>query len=130
MLGGQRNGAFYAPTLIDAIPKTADVARDLEIFGPVVSVIGFDTLEEAIEIANASKFGLAGCIFSADMKTAMKTAAALECGSVVINGASFYRSFEMPFGGYKYSGLGTEGMLSTFAEVTRLKTVVLKNVLA
>ena len=130
VLGGQRNGAFYAPTLIDAIPKTADVARDLEIFGPVVSVIGFDTLEEAIEIANASKFGLAGCIFSADMKTAMKTAAALECGSVVINGASFYRSFEMPFGGYKYSGLGTEGVLSTFAEVTRLKTVVLKNVLA
>ena len=130
VLGGQRNGAFYAPTLIDAIPKTADVARDLEIFGPVVSVIGFDTLDEAIEIANASKFGLAGCIFSADMKTAMKTAAALECGSVVINGASFYRSFEMPFGGYKYSGLGTEGVLSTFAEVTRLKTVVLKNVLA
>lgn len=130
VLGGQRNGAFYAPTLIDSIPKTADVARDLEIFGPVVSVIGFDTLDEAIEIANASKFGLAGCIFSADMKTAMKTAAALECGSVVINGASFYRSFEMPFGGYKYSGLGTEGVLSTFAEVTRLKTVVLKNVLA
>jgi len=64
-----------------------------------------------------------------DMKIAMKVAASLECGSVVINGASFFRSFEMPFGGYKYSGLGTEGVLSTYAEVTRLKTVVLKDIL-
>ncbi len=129
VLGGKRNGAFYEPTLIDDIPKSADVAKDMEIFGPVVSVIGFDSIEEAIEIANASKYGLAGCIFTSNMKTAMKTAAALECGSVVINGASFYRSFEMPFGGYKYSGLGTEGVLSTFAEVSRIKTVVLKDIL-
>jgi len=48
---------------------------------------------------------------------------------VVINGASFYRSFEMPFGGYKYSGIGTEGVLSTFNEVTLLKTIVLKDIL-
>ena len=130
VVGGKRDGAFFAPTLIDGIPGSADVARDMEIFGPVVSVIGFDSIDEAIAIANASKYGLAGCIFSADMKTAMKVAAALECGSVVINGASFFRSFEMPFGGYKYSGLGNEGVLSTFAEVTRVKTVVLKNVLA
>jgi succinate-semialdehyde dehydrogenase/glutarate-semialdehyde dehydrogenase len=130
VLGGKRNGAFYEPTILNDIPKSADVAKDMEIFGPVVSVIGFDTIEEAIEIANASKYGLAGCIFSSNMKTAMKVATSLECGSVVINGASFYRSFEMPFGGYKYSGLGTEGVLSTYAEVTRTKTVVLKDILA
>jgi len=59
----------------------------------------------------------------------MKVATALECGGVVINGASFYRSFEMPFGGYKYSGIGTEGVLSTFNEVTLLKTIVLKDIL-
>jgi len=128
-LGGGRNGAFYEPTVLDDVPKDADAATDMEIFGPVVTVIGFDTIDEAIEIANASKYGLSGCIFTSDMKIAMKVATALECGGVVINGASFYRSFEMPFGGYKYSGIGTEGVLSTFNEVTLLKTIVLKDIL-
>jgi succinate-semialdehyde dehydrogenase/glutarate-semialdehyde dehydrogenase len=129
ILGGKRNGAFYEPTVITDVPKTADVAIDMEIFGPVVPITGFETLEEAVEIANASKFGLCGCIFTADMKTAWKTAAQLECGGVIINGASFFRSFEMPFGGYKYSGIGTEGVLSTFDEVTLTKTIVLKNII-
>ncbi|MCL2008613.1 MAG: aldehyde dehydrogenase family protein [Treponema sp.] len=127
--GGKRNGAFYEPTVITDVPKTADVAIDMEIFGPVVPIIGFDTLEEAVEIANSSKFGLCGCIFTSDMKTAWKTATELECGGVVINGASFFRSFEMPFGGYKYSGIGTEGIMSTFDEVTLTKTIVLKNII-
>jgi succinate-semialdehyde dehydrogenase/glutarate-semialdehyde dehydrogenase len=129
ILGGKRNGAFYEPTVIVDVPKTADAAKDMEIFGPVVPITGFDSLDEAIEIANASKFGLCGCIFTADMKTAWKTAARLECGGVIINGASFFRSFEMPFGGYKYSGIGTEGVLSTFDEVTLTKTIVLKNII-
>jgi succinate-semialdehyde dehydrogenase/glutarate-semialdehyde dehydrogenase len=128
VLGGKRNGAFYEPTVIANVPKTAAAAIDMEIFGPVVPIIGFDTIEEAIEIANQSIFGLCGCIFTADMKTAFKAAAELECGCVVINGASFFRSFEMPFGGYKYSGIGTEGVLSTFEEVTKVKTIVLKNI--
>lgn len=130
VLGGERSGAFYTPTVIADVPKTADVAKDMEIFGPVVPVIGFDAVEEAVEIANASIFGLCGCVFSRDMKTAYKVANALECGGAVINGASFFRSFEMPFGGYKYSGIGTEGVMSTYDEVTRLKTIVLKNIIA
>ena len=129
ILGGKRNGAFYEPTVIADVPKTADVAIDMEIFGPGVPITGFDTIDEAVEIANASKFGLCGCIFTADMKTAWQTAARLECGGVVINGASFFRSFEMPFGGYKYSGIGTEGAMSTFDEVTLTKTIVLKNII-
>lgn len=129
VLGGTRNGAFIAPTVIANVPKTADVAKDMEIFGPVVPIIAFDTTEEAIEIANASKFGLCGCVFTENMKTAMMVCNALECGGTVINGASFFRSFEMPFGGYKYSGIGTEGVMSTFDEVTRTKSVVLKNII-
>lgn len=128
-LGGTRDGAFIAPTVITNVPKTADVASDMEIFGPVVPIISFDTAEEAIEIANCSKFGLCGCVFTENMKTAMKVCNALECGGTVINGASFFRSFEMPFGGYKYSGIGTEGVMSTFDEVTRTKTIVLKNII-
>lgn len=130
VLGGKRNGAFYEPTVIAEVPKTADVAKDMEIFGPVVPIIPFETTQEAVEIANASKFGLCGCVFSRDMKTAFAVANALECGGAVINGASFFRSFEMPFGGYKFSGIGTEGVMSTFNEMTRTKSVVLKNILS
>ncbi|MCM1149029.1 MAG: aldehyde dehydrogenase family protein [Butyricicoccus sp.] len=129
LLGGKRSGAFYDPTVIGDVPKTADVAKDMEIFGPVVPVIAFETEEEAIEIANASKFGLCGCVFSENMRTAARVANALECGGAVINGASFFRSFEMPFGGYKHSGIGTEGVLSTFNEMTHTKSIVLKNIL-
>lgn len=128
ILGGKRKGAFYDPTVIVDIPKTADVAIDMEIFGPVVSIIGFETDEEAIEIANASKFGLSSCVFSRDQKRAFKIASAMEAGGAVINGASFFRAFEMPFGGWKQSGIGTEGVMSTFDEMTRVKTIVLKNI--
>ena len=129
ILGGKREGAFYDPTVIVDVPADADVAIDMEIFGPVVPVIGFDTDEEAIAIANRSMFGLSSCVFSRDMKRAYKVAQAMEAGGAIINGASFFRSFEMPFGGWKYSGIGTEGVMSTFDEMTRVKTIVLKNII-
>lgn len=128
ILGGNRDGAFYEPTVIVDVPKTADVAKDMEIFGPVVPVIGFDTDEEAIEIANNSIFGLSSAVFSRDQKRAFKVATAMEAGGAVINGASFFRAFEQPFGGWKHSGIGTEGVFSTFDEMTRVKTIVLKNI--
>jgi len=127
--GGKRKGAYIQPTIITDIPKTADVATDDEIFGPVVSIIPFKTVKEAIEIANSSSYGLCGCVFTQDIRTAFNVVKKLECGGTVINGASFFRSFEMPFGGYKFSGIGTEGVLSTFNEVTKLKTITLKNIL-
>jgi succinate-semialdehyde dehydrogenase/glutarate-semialdehyde dehydrogenase len=129
ILGGKRNGAYYDPTVIADVPKTADVAVDMEIFGPVVPIIGFDTDEEAIEIANKSIFGLSSCVFSRDSKRAVKVAKAMEAGGAVINGASFFRAFEMPFGGWKHSGIGTEGVMSTFDEMTRIKNIVLKNII-
>ena len=106
----------------------ADVAIDMEIFGPVVPIIGFDTDEEAIEIANKSIFGLSSCVFSRDQKRAFKVASKMEAGGAVINGASFFRAFEQPFGGWKHSGIGTEGVFSTFDEMTFSKTIVLKNI--
>lgn len=129
VLGGGRDGAFIEPTVIVDVPKTADVAIDMEIFGPVVPIIKFTDVDEAIEIANNSMFGLSGCIFSRDQKLCARVATELECGGVVINGASFYRSFEQPFGGYKYSGIGTEGVMSTFDEMTHTKSIILKNIL-
>lgn len=129
VLGGKRNGAYYEPTVIVDVPKTADVAKDMEIFGPVVPIIGFDTDEEAIEIANSSKFGLSSCVFSKDQKRAFKIARAMEAGGSVINGASFFRPFELPFGGWKHSGICTEGVMTTFDEMTRVKNIILKNII-
>ena len=127
--GGKREDAYYYPTILDNVTKDMDVAKDMEIFGPVISVIGFDDVEEAIEIANQSSYGLCGCVISKDYSRAMKIADRLECGGAVVNGASFYRSFEMPFGGWKHSGIGNEGVLTTLQEMSRVKTIVLKNIL-
>ena len=129
VIGGKRNGAFYEPTILDNVTRDMDVAKDMEIFGPVIPVIGFDDIDEAIEIANQSQFGLCGCVISENMKKAFKVAYALECGGAVINGASFFRSAEMPFGGWKYSGIGNEGIATTLKELSRTKTIVIKNVL-
>ena len=126
--GGQSSGAVLQPTVITDIPKTADVALDEEIFAPVVSIIPCENAQEAIEIANTSCYGLCGCVFTRDMKKAFEICSKLECGGTVINGASFHRSFEMPFGGYKLSGIGTEGVMSTFDQVTKTKTITLKNI--
>jgi len=126
--GGRRNGAFYEPTILDGITKDMDVAIDMEIFGPVISIIEFNTIEEAIEIANQSKYGLSGSIITRDMKKAIKASEAMECGGFVVNGSSFFRSFEQPFGGWKYSGIGNEGVMTTLREMSRTKTVILKNI--
>ena len=127
--GGRRKGAFYEPTILTDVTRDMPVAKDMEIFGPVVSIISYDSIEEAIEIANQSNFGLCGCIISKDQKVCQKVANELECGGVIINGASFFRSFEMPFGGWKHSGYGNEGVVSTLHEMSRTKTVILKNIL-
>ena len=129
VMGGVRQGAFYAPTIIDGITRDMPVAKDMEIFGPVISVIGFDTIDEAIEIANQSKFGLSAGIITNDMKKAFKVSEKAEAGGFVINGASFFRSFEQPFGGWKYSGIGNEGIMTTLREMSRTKTVILKNIM-
>lgn len=127
--GGKREGAFYSPTILDNVTRNMAVAKDMEIFGPVISVIGFDTVDEAIEIANQSSFGLCGSVITNNYPLGMKVADRLECGGAIVNGASFYRSFEMPFGGWKQSGIGNEGVLTTLQEMSRMKTIIMKNIL-
>lgn len=128
VIGGKRNGAFYEPTILDNVTPDMEVAKDMEIFGPVITVIGFDDLDEAVKIANSSIYGLSGSIITKDISKAIKISEKMECGGFVINGASFFRSFEQPFGGWKYSGIGNEGIMTTLKEMSRMKTVILKNV--
>ncbi|MCD8100427.1 MAG: aldehyde dehydrogenase family protein [Oscillospiraceae bacterium] len=123
--GGQRDGAFITPTILDC-PKDADVARDMEIFGPVWTVIGFDTEDEAVEIANNSIYGLTGGVITDDMQHGITLAARLEAGTVVCNGACHWRRDTAPFGGYKSSGIGREGILDLLSEFSQRKTIVIK----
>lgn len=126
LYGGKRNGAFVAPTIIE-VTKENDVAKDLEIFGPVFPIIGFDTFEEAVEIANQTSYGLASAVMTNDINKAMKFATAVQAGTCVINGSGNYRSVHQPFGGYKHSGIGREGTSHTLYEVTQEKTIAIRN---
>ena len=125
--GGKRDGAFVEPTIIDC-PKDLPAARDLEIFGPVWTVIGFDTDEEAIEIANQSVYGLNGGVIAGSVEHGLKIAQHIESGTVVANGEGSFRDPRHPFGGYKHSGLGREGIPDLMREFTQRKTLVVRGI--
>jgi succinate-semialdehyde dehydrogenase/glutarate-semialdehyde dehydrogenase len=108
-LGGkrlERRGFFFAPTILSNVTRQMRVFSE-EVFGPVAPVITFKTEQEAVELANATPFGLGGSIWSEDRARAKKLAPYVECGSIFIN--SIVKSDpRMPFGGVKKSGLGRE----------------------
>lgn len=122
--GGQRvmedtGGLFVQPTVFDGVSNGMRIATE-EIFGPVLSVIGFRTAEEAIAIANDSIYGLAAAVWTSNINTAHKVARALRAGSVWIN---HYDGGDMtaPFGGFKQSGNGRDKSLHAFDKYTELK---------
>ena len=127
-VGGKRRGSFYEPTVLTEVTKDMDVMKDMEIFGPVMPVCVFDTIEEAVAIANQSSFGLSGCVFTRDWKKGMEIAGKIESGTVVVNGTGTYRNMMQPFGGWKLSGQGKEGFF-TLGEVMESKNIVLKGFL-
>ncbi|MEA5016976.1 MAG: aldehyde dehydrogenase family protein [Candidatus Limiplasma sp.] len=128
--GGKRYGeTYFEPTLLDRVTPEMDIARDMEVFGPVIPVIGFDTWEEAVRIANNTIYGLQAGVMTNDMRLAMTTASKLQCGGVVINGSGNYRDVDQPFGGTKHSGMGREGIACTLEEMTQVKSYILKKVL-
>lgn len=86
----QAQRRLVEPTVIEVTPEM-DIARDMEVFGPVWPVIPFDTLEEALEIANNTIFGLSSGVITSNMRTAMKVANGIQAGACVINGTGNYR---------------------------------------
>jgi acyl-CoA reductase-like NAD-dependent aldehyde dehydrogenase len=118
------SGAYYMPTILTNIKKSMRVWQE-EVFGPVLSVVTFQTEEEAISLANDTRYGLGAQVYSQDTHRALRVASRIQAGSVDINGASHFKPFN-PFGGYKESGLGKEHGLHGFRELCQMKVVSLK----
>ncbi len=126
LCGGKRNGASITPAILLNPPKQAKVVCE-EVFGPVVSILPYEELEEAIKEANDSRYGLQAGIFTNQLDVALHAAKELEAGGVVINGTSNFRLDHWPYGGIKRSGLGREGPRFAIEEMTETKMVVLPN---
>ncbi|KFI06056.1 aldehyde dehydrogenase [Massilia sp. BSC265] len=113
-------GLYVEPTLFDGVDPGMRIARE-EIFGPVLSVLSFTDLDEAVRQANATPYGLAAAVWTADMSKAIRTARALRVGTVHVNQYD-NDDITVPFGGYKQSGNGRDKSLHAFDKYTELKT--------
>jgi aldehyde dehydrogenase (NAD+) len=123
-LGGPlADGFFVAPTVVDALPPDAPLAQE-EVFGPVLTVLRFDTEDEAIALANGTPYGLAGYVHTTDLNRAHRVAAALDAGYVSLNGFAALPA-GAPFGGFGHSGYGKEGGRAGLQEFLRTKNVYL-----
>lgn len=123
--GGKRpqglSGAFYEPTILTNITKDMRVWKE-EVFGPALPIVGFDTYEEAIELANDTEYGLSGSVFTNDSNLARKAQLDIKAGSLDHNQAHYFRS-QNPFGGYKKSGIGRQQGQAGFDEATQMKVI-------
>ena len=120
--GDLAQGNWINPTLFSDVTNGMTIARE-EIFGPVLSVIPFDTEEEAVAIANDSQYGLSGGIWSSDLSRAFRVGRAMRTGTIGVNGYSVMPN--SPAGGIKRSGIGREGGRATIEAFTELKTMIL-----
>ncbi|RFS83178.1 aldehyde dehydrogenase family protein [Actinomadura spongiicola] len=118
--GGRAAGRFLSPTVFDQVKPDMRIARE-EVFGPVLAVLEFDDLDEAIALANDTEYGLAAAVWTSDLSTAHKVSRALRAGTVWVN---CYEEGDMsvPFGGVKQSGHGRDKSLHALDKYTDLKT--------
>ena len=125
VLGGERlasdAGQFMAPTVVAGVKPAMGIARD-EVFGPVLAVMTFETADEAVSIANGVEYGLSASVWSRDFDTCIQTSRRLRAGTVWTN-TFMDGAAELPFGGFRQSGLGRELGRNAVADYTEEKTL-------
>lgn len=124
--GNRREKALFWPTVLTDVTRDMRVMRD-EVFGPVVCVTPFDTMREAYDMVNDSRYGLNTGILTNDLSIAMEAARVLQSGSVIVGGTCGFRIGNMPYGGVKDSGFGKEGPRYAIEKMTNTKAVVILN---
>ncbi len=122
LCGSTRKGNMFAPTVVtDVSPQMKIVCE--EVFGPVVSLLPYDDLSQALAAVNQSRYGLHAGVFTRDLEEATQAVKDLRVGGVVINDSSTFRSDLMPYGGVRESGIGREGIRFAMSDLTHLKAV-------
>ena len=124
LTGGEVVDGLLQPTVLADVTPEMKVSCQ-EVFGPLCTVSPYDSSEEAFELANGTEYGLQAGIFTANLKTALAAAAALEFGGVTVNEAPTFRADQMPYGGVKESGNTKEGPHYAVREMTEERLVVL-----
>ena len=125
LTGGKLDGDLLRPTVVADAPADAKVSCE-EVFGPLCTVTPYDTLEQALELANGTRYGLQAGVFTRDLQTALRAARELEFGGVTVNEAPTFRADQMPYGGVKDSGNTREGPAYAVREMTEERLVVLQ----
>jgi len=123
LCGGGRSGTVVEPTLLVGASEEQRVCRE-EAFAPIVSLAPYSDVDEVIDRANASDFGLQAGIFTNDLRIAHKAFERLEVGGVIVNDVNTFRVDQMPYGGAKQSGHGREGIQWTVREMTEERLLV------
>ncbi|MPZ49010.1 MAG: aldehyde dehydrogenase family protein [Dehalococcoidia bacterium] len=125
-LAGEKfdRGFFVEPTLFDDVKPGMRIAQE-EIFGPVLSTISFSDPEEAVEIANSTKYGLAASVWTNDLRRAVRVAKGIQAGQVYVNTYGWGSVIGAPFGGYKHSGFGRTHGYETILDYTQVKSVII-----
>ncbi len=122
--GGQRQGAFIEPAILNNVTPRMRVGRE-ELFGPAVAIMPVSDLAEAIHVSNDNRYGLSAGIFTQDIDRALRFARDVDAGCLHLNWSSQWRADLMPYGGLKDSGFGKEGPASAIREMTEEKMVVM-----
>lgn len=122
--GGERETALVQPTVLADVTPDMKISRQ-ELFGPAVGVSRAASIEQAIELANDTRFGLSAGIFTQDIDNAVRFAREVDSGNIQINWGPMWRADLMPYGGLKESGMGKEGPRYAIEEMTEMKTVVI-----
>ena len=123
LTGGARNGALVEPAILADVDPAMRISCD-ELFGPAVAVSRFDDIDQAIAMANDTRYGLSAAIFTQDIDRAMRFAQEVDSGNLHINWGTQWRADLMPYGGLKDSGMGKEGPRYAVEEMTESKMVV------